>query len=188
MAEQHKKSMPRRLLRRALLGLLSLLAMALAFVAAVLLQPVAEIRADSYIVVEDPVPLTRMDTGAATDARALAQMFGAPLPMLPGVPVTGQGGNETHDGAIARVAALQYDGLTVTAVQPVSAAPLLLRDELSVTLRADVTVLGLPAVLAQGEGSLCVYFTSDFASYCVYAPQAEEADFYLILDRLGWAM
>ena len=188
MAEQKSNSLPRRLLRGALRGLLALVAMALVYGTAVMLQSVKVEQASSYVVVDDPAPLTRMQTGAARDARALAQLFGAPLPMLPGYTPDGEGGNASHDGDIARVAVLRYDGLTITAVQPLTAAPLLLREGMSVSLREDLSVLGLPAVLSRQGDACCVYFTSDFATYSIYSPQAEETDFFAILDRLAWAM
>ena len=188
MAENKKRSKLRRLIRAVLGGALSLLAMAAIYLAAVLLQPAKEEAADRYVVVDDPVPITRMQSGAMNDARGLAQLFGAPLPMLPGYTPAGEGGNAVHDGENVRVAALRYEGLTVTAVQPAAAAPMLLRQELSVSLRSDVTVLGLPAVLARREDALCVYFTGEFASYSIYAPSAQEAEFFSILDRLAWAM
>ncbi len=187
MAEQKKDSKMRRFFRVFFQVLLALLAMAAVFVAAVLLKTPGGSMGESYVVVEEPVPVTRMQSASMNDPKGLAQLFGAPLPALPGYAVSGEGGNTTHDGKPARVAVLYYEGLTITAVQPASAAPLLLHDELDVALVADLTVLGLPAALAQKGDAYCMYFSTATAAYSVYAAHAEKEDFYAALGRLSWA-
>lgn len=187
MAEPKKETEARGFFRLILRALLGLLGMAAFFVAAVLLKAPGDSFGESYVVVEDPVPVTRMQSASMNDPKGLAQLFGAPLPALPGYAVSGEGGNATHDGQVARVAALYYEGLIISAVQPASAAPLLLRDELDVALLGDLAVLGQPAALARKGDAYCVYFSTPAAAYSVYAPHAEREDFYAALGRLSWA-
>ncbi len=85
------------------------------------------------------------------------------------------------------MAVLRYNGLIITAVQPASAAPLLKRDELTVSLRSDLTVLSMPAVLAQKDDAYCVYFTNGPTAYSVYAAHADGDAFFTALDSLTWA-
>ena len=75
----------------------------------------------------------------------------------------------------------------ITAVRPASAAPLLLRGELSVSMTNELTVLNHPAMLASRGGAHCVYFTNESAAYSVYTPQAEKEDFLAVLKRMTWA-
>lgn len=162
------------------------LLMALVYVSAILLQSPLDQMNESYVVQEEPEPVTRMQPAAMNDARALAGLFGAPLPYLPGYAMNGQGENARYEGANARVATLQYSGLTITAVRPAAAAPLLLIDGLSVSLRSDVTVLNLPALMAAKDTAVCVYFSGTDAAYRIYAPHTEEAPFFAILGELKW--
>ena len=165
---------------------LVLILVAVIYLAAVLLASPGTDRESSWIVEEDPVPVTRMQSASTQDARELARLFGAPLPVLPGFTPAGEAGNATHDGEAARVATLRYEGLTITAVRPASAAPLLLRGEMDVQLRSDLTVLSLPAVLADRGRAHCLYFSDETAAYSLYAPQAEEEEFLSLLSRLSW--
>lgn len=184
---ENQKSKFGKLVRRLLVIALVFLLMSLIYVGAVLLQLPGNADEGSFVVEEENAPITRMQAAQMNDAQALAGLFGAPLPMLPGVTPEGQGGNATHDGANVRVAALRYEGLTVTAVRPASAAPLLLHGDLSVSLRSDLTVLNLPAVLANKGDRQCVYLTGENAAYSIYAPQATEEEFLSVLRRLVWA-
>ena len=187
MAEQTKKGKLRGALGVLWRGLLILAAMAAAYTLAVVLHMPTQVQSEDYVVVEDPVPVTPMQPASMNDPQGLARLFEAPIPALPGYAVSGEGGNTAHDGETARVAVLRYEGLTIMAVQPASAAPLLLREELNVSLRGDVTVLGLPAVMAERDGAFCVYFSNSWAAYSVYASQADEASFFAALEKLSWA-
>ena len=161
------------------------LLMAIVDVSVILLQ-IPEDETDNYVVVEEPEPITRMQPATMNDARALAGLFGATLPYLPGYAMRGQGDNASYEGSVARIATLQYSGVTISAVRPASAAPLLLHEDLSVQLRNGLSVLNLPAVLAEKGSARCVYFSSADAAYTVYAPQAGEQDFFDMLDNLQW--
>ena len=165
----------------------SVLLMGVVYLAAVVVQSPTDGLAGSFVVEEEEEIITRMQPAQMDDPQSLAALFGAPLPMLPALAPQGQAGNTTHDGKNVRVAALQYEGLAITAVRPASAAPLLLRGELSVSLRSDLTVLNHPAVLASRNGAHCVYFSNESAAYSIYTPQADEEAFLAVLKRLIWA-
>ena len=164
----------------------TVLLMAVVYLAAIMLQTPADGAAGSFVVEDEPETVTRMQPAQFSDAQSLAAQFGAPLPVGPSLLLRGQAGNTTHDGQNVRVASLQYEGLVVTAVRPASAAPLLLRSELSVSLVSDLTVLNHPAVLAARGGAKCVYFTGESAAYSVYTPQADEDAFLEVLKHMTW--
>lgn len=184
MAEKQEKSSIRRLLAGLASLVLVLILIAVIYLAAVLLEIPGAEPEESWVVEEEAQPLTRMQAANMHDAQALAQLFGAPLPALSGYSPAGEGRNTTHDGHLARQVTLQYDGFMVTAVRPASAAPLLLRPELSISLRSDLTVMNLPAVLASREGAYCAYFSCDTAAYSIYAPAAQEEDFLNLLSKI----
>ncbi|MBR4539318.1 MAG: hypothetical protein IKO52_10800 [Clostridia bacterium] len=165
----------------------SVLLMGAVYLAAVLIQSPVDGLAGSFVVEDEEETVTRMQPAQIDDAQSLASLFGAPLPVVPSLLIRGQAGNTTHDGQDVRVATLQYEGLVVTAVRPASAAPLLLRGELSVSLKSDLTVLNHPAVLASRGGARCVYFSNESAAYSIYTPQADEEAFLEVLKRLTWA-
>ena len=121
-----------------------------------------------------------------TDIPALAGLFGAPLPYLKNVNATGHSANSSHDGETVRVCTLSYPGVIVTAVRPASAAPLLLRESLSVSMRSDLTVLSLPVTLAERQNARCAYFVTEDAAYSVYAAEISQEDFLRILENLVW--
>ena len=185
MPEKQKKG--KGVLKTVFAVIGSVLLMSVIYLAAVVIQSPADSLAGSYVVEDEEESVTRMQPAQMDDAQSLAALFGAPLPMLPGYTPLGQAGNTTHDGQTVRVAALQYEGLAITAVRPASAAPLLLRGELSVSLMNDLTVLNHPAVLASRNGAHCVYFSNESAAYSIYTPQAEEEVFLAVLKRLTWA-
>ena len=185
--EKKPKSKARRFFGHLLSLILSLALMGMIYVAVVVLQPPGDEEMGSYVVQEEKEPLTRMQSATMSDAFALSRLFGAALPMLPNYAMTGKGANLSHDGEIARMAQIQYPGVLISAVRPASAAPLLLRENLAVSTRGDVTVLNLPAVLSARGDARCVYFVTEDAAYSVYASQASEEDFFTLLDRLAWA-
>ena len=129
-------------------------------------------------------PVTPMQAGASGDAAALCGLFGAPLPVLPGYAMNGQAENLTRDGRTVRRVTLFYDGFTVTAVRPAEAAPMLLVPGLSVSSRADLTLFGCPAMLASRDKAYCLYYSDETAAYAIYAPDADEESFLLLLGKL----
>lgn len=186
MAEEIRNGKKRGFAIRALIVLGTLLLMAVVYVSAILLQ-IPEDETDSHAAAEKSEPVSRMQPAAMNDASALAQLFGAPLPCLPGYAMNGQGDNVNYEGANARIVTLQYPGFILSAVRPAAAAPLLLREDLSVSLQSGVVCLSLPVVLAAKGDSRCAYFSGADAAYAVYAPQAGEENFLSLLDRLQWS-
>ena len=186
MAEKRGKGNLGKWLRRGAAAALVLLLMAVIYVAVVLLQPPGETDKGSFVVQEEDEKVTRMQAAQMNDAAGLAALFGAPLPFLPGEPAAGQGTNASYDGETARVATLTCGGLTISGVRPAKAAPLLLRGELSVSLRSDLTVLNLPAVLASRGNARCVYVSDETAAYAIYSQALEEDAFFSALKQLSW--
>ncbi|MBO4926032.1 MAG: hypothetical protein J5472_06100 [Clostridia bacterium] len=166
-------------------ALLSLLLMAAVCLAAVLLQSPEETKAPQTA--EESAPaVTRMQSAAMDDPAALAGLFGCPLPALPGQSCRGQAGNSAYDGSTARVACLIYDDAAVYAVQPAAAAPLLLRERMEVSVRGDLTVLGLPALLAESGQEACLYFSNETAAYAFYTPAAGTEALLSLARQLAW--
>lgn len=174
-------------LKNLLTGFIALMIMGLVYLAAILLQSPADALEGSFVVDDGAETVSRMQPAQENDAHSLAALFEAPLPMLPGYTPRGQAGNTAHDGQNVRVASLQYDGLVITAVRPAGAAPLLLREEMSVSLAGDIALLNHPAVLATKGDAYCVYFSTESAAYSVYTPKAALEDFLAVIARLVWA-
>lgn len=185
MPEKQRKG--KRVIKTVFAVIGSVLLMGAVYLAAVLIQSPVDGMAGSFVVEDEEETVSRMQPAQMNDVQSLAALFGAPLPMLPGFTPQGQAGNTTHDGQNVRVVTMEYEGLAVTAVRPASAAPLLLRGELSVALKSDLTVLNHPAVLAGRGGAHCVYFSNESAAYSIYTPQAGEEAFLEVLKRLTWA-
>ena len=128
--------------------------------------------------------VTPMQAGASTDVRALSALFGARLPYLPDYAMNGQAANLVWGGQTVRKVTLTYNGFTVSAVRPANAASVLLRKELTVTARDDLTLLGMPVLLAGKGAAYCAYFSDEQAAYSVYAPDADEETFLQLLNKL----
>lgn len=169
-------------IRGLFFGIAVLLAGALIYTGAVLLESPEASQDDSWAVIDDEEIITPLQAATMNDASALARLFGAPLPAFSGVQPRGEARNVHHDGKTVRKITLEYEGATVTAVRPASAAPLLLQSDLSISLRSDLTAINLPAVLAEGKGRYCLYFSSNQAAYALTA-QAENAEEFLLLAR-----
>lgn len=185
MAEEIRNDKKTGFWGRVFLFLGALLLMGVLYVAAILLQLPEDGTANPYLTTERE-SLPRMQSASMNSADALAQLFGAALPYLPGYAMAGQGTNVDYEGANARLVTLQYSGVTISAVRPAAAAPLLLHGDLSIQLKDDLSVLHLPAVLAEKGNARCVYLSSTEAAYSVYAPQAGEADYFSMLELLEW--
>lgn len=125
-----------------------------------------------------------LNPGQTTDVRALAETFGQEVPALNGYPMHGQALNTTYNGRNVRMAILQYDGFTVTCVQPAFAAPLLMKNQLSLSLEEGFSVDGLPAVMAEKNGAYCLYFNTDHAAYSLFAPAADEDSFLQLAQKI----
>ena len=184
--EQQKntqKSKAGRWIRGLIRGLAMLLTAALVYGGVVLLESPEASQDDSWAVIDDE-PVTPMQAATMSDPLALARLFGAPLPAFPGVQPRGEARNARHDGGTVRMITLDYGGAWIMAVRPASAAPLLLQEGLSVSLRSDLTALNLPAVLAEGSGRYCLYFSSDQAAYALIATAESAHAFLTIADQM----
>lgn len=165
--------------------LLAVFLSAAVYLAAILLADLGEEDRQEWLVEEEQAPVTPMQAATDSDAGALAALFGADIPYLPGETPRGNARNTAHDGETVRMVTLQYpSGLEITAVRPASAAPLLLRGELSLSLRTDLSVFHLPASLTQKDGAFCLYFSDTDASYSVYLPNTTENAFLQTAERL----
>lgn len=154
------------------------------YAALVLLEIPGENQAGQWVVEEEKEAITPLQSADLSDGRELARIFGAPLPVVNGMAFRGEARNVSHDGALVRQATLFYEGFTVTAVRPASAAALLLHPQLSVSLRSDLSVWNLPVTLASSGEEFCAYFANGDTAYAIYAPRATESNFLLLLDRL----
>lgn len=188
MAQQNEKNSLLIRIKRLFSGLtslvLTLVLVAVIYVAAVLLHASDGNEQNAWVVEEEENAVTPLQAASSSDVQSLARLFGAPLPAYSSQAPSGEARNTRHDGQAVRQITLSYPGLIITAVRPASAAPLLLRDELIVQSRSDLTVMNLPAVLA-GKGTRhCLYFSSEFAAYSVYAPNATEEEFLAAVSRI----
>jgi len=120
-------------MRGLIWGCMMLVIAGLVYVGVVLLEN-PEARQDNWTVLEDAGEVPPLQAAESGDPRALARLFGAPLPVFSGANVSGAARNTAHDGKTVRQITLQYNGAVITALRPASAAPLLLREGLSVSL------------------------------------------------------
>ena len=174
----------KRLFRGIGAGLLAVLVIAGVFLGGILLEIPGKEKESRWVVEEEKEPVTLMQAANMSDVSALSRLFGAPLPGLAGQMPRGEARNVSFDGQNARRVVLLYEGFQVEAVRPAEAAALLLKDELDVQLRSDLTVMNLPATLAGRGGAFCAYFADSTAAYAVYAPAAEETVFLELLKKL----
>ena len=166
--------------------ILVLIAAGVIYLTAVLLQPTGADGPDAFAAAPTRAPVTRMQAAQMDDAGQMARMFEGRLPAIPSLTPRGRGENRTHDSGAARLVTLAYNGVTISAVQPATAAPLLLHSELDVSTRSDLTALNLPAVLAHKGEAYCLYFSDEAAAYAIYAPKAGEDEFLALIGRLQW--
>lgn len=169
-------------IRGLIFGITALLIAAVLYVGAVLLESPEARQDDSWAVVDDEEIVSPLQAASMNDVSALARHFGAPLPAFPGVIPQGEARNVIHDGKTVRKVTLKYNGVEITALRPASAAPLLLQSDLSISLRSNITAVNLPAVLAEGKGRYCLYFSSNQAAYSLSAP-AESTEAFLQLAQ-----
>ena len=166
-----------------LLGALgALILMAFLYVGVVLLDRPDADEQGMYAVTDEEI--TPLRAAQFTDPALLAESFGVEIPCIRGASMRGTARNAVYDGRTARLVTLDYDGLTITAVRPASAAPLLLRDQLSVSTEKTYTLLNIPATFAARGNERCFYFVTAAAAYAVYAPAMSMEDFLTAAGRL----
>ena len=179
MAKQKKKG---RLIRNLFYFLGLLIAAGLCYVAILMLSGQFE---DGLI--HPPAEgAALLQPGQTRDFTALEETFGAPLPTLPGYPMQGQALNNSYNGKAVRMAVQQYEGFTLSAVQPSFASPLLLQSHLSLTMETDHSVAGLPAALAEGENEYCFYFSTDEAAYSLHAQNMDRENFLALAALIAF--
>lgn len=183
MVEKRKNKF-RRFFSGLVSVIMALILIGLIYLAAVLLETPDAEPETAWIVEEEKAEIPYMQAATISDIQALSRHFGAPLPDFSGHSMKGEAWTASHDGQTVRRVAMQYDAFLIEAVRPASAAPMLLREELSVSLRSDLTVMHLPAVLASEKGACCAYFSNEWAAYAIYAPAASEEDFLALLERI----
>ena len=108
--------------------------------------------------------------GARSDVHfeALAAHFGAPLPYAS---LSGSGYVEdtAYAGGYARKFVFtDYSGVTVAAVRPAQAAPLLNPGSLSFDVSESIPIGGMNGVMATGAGGTYLYFSNEDAAYCLH--------------------
>ena len=119
--------------------------------------------------VPTPVPaLSSAGSMASADHAALAARFGAPIPYLSTVG-SGRVEDTAYAGAYARTFVFtDATGLTVSAVRPAAAAPLLNPGNLSFDASQTCRVGDLQGLPATGSDGTYVYFSDQNAAYCLH--------------------
>ncbi len=171
-----------RIGKRLLGALGAILLMAVIYAAVVLLDRPNADEQGMYAVTEEEV--APLQAAQFTDPLLLAQSFGVEIPCLRGAPMRGTARNALCDGKTARLVTIEYDGMTITAARPASAAPLLLREQLSLSTEKTYTLLNIPATLASRGDERCLYFVTAAAAYAVYAPAMSEDEFLAAAGKL----
>ena len=154
------------ILKRLLSLLTALVVIAIFYVSAVMLEGMNSPGEDRFTVEAASLPLVPGPGYRGSDAQALADAFGAPLPVPEGL-LSG----ETLDGRYHTypIRKLRLEGRqeTVLGVRPASAAPAVLPKELVFT-RSDKALLGYPLMQAQADNKT------------VYALVMKDAAFYIV--------
>lgn len=179
--EKNKMS---RLFKGMLRGLMVLLLAGLVYIGVVLLETPEARQDDNWAVLEEEEPVSPLQAATSSDVHSLARLFGAPLPAFSGISPRGEARNVTHDGKTVRQITLQYDGAVITALRPASAAPLLLQEDLSLSLISDLSVANMPAVLAEKDGRFCLYFSSNQAAYSITGRASDAEDFLRLIRQV----
>ncbi len=171
-------------MKRFLTVVAVLLCIAIAYLAAAMLDDPDTAGDEQWLVGGEQVELPAISAQTSDDARLLARAFGASVPVFSGARlVSGEVRQARWTGGRAYVLTQQMEisGLpfTLSCVRPADAAPLLLRDELALRVAGGgLSVLSMPCAVAGGaDGALCLYFASEDAAYSLYSEQMEETAF-----------
>ncbi len=185
MKQRSRKTNPFKALLR-MLGA----AMGLALIAAVIIvlnvigvKPAADRQSEAFAVTED-APLSAAQATDSDNAQVLARALEDAVPTLNGQSMAGQLRNATFEGRQARVLSLRYAQAEVLCVRPVTAAPLLLQDSLSIQTDTGLSVLSMPATYAAGGGTHCLYFSGDTCAYAFIASDMTRDEFFALAASL----
>lgn len=166
-------------LSRVLSFALAVLFIAAFYVFAVLLDTADDKQEEQFVVEMAVTPLAPMETVQSQDPQAVANAFGASLPLPEGF-VSGKVENTSYHSYQARQVMLQGEKALVTGIRPVSAAPRIL-DKGLVFLAGERTLLGYPLAVAQTEKGPVYSLMTEEAAFLI-TPLTDElpGDFSLM--------
>ncbi len=130
-------------------------------------------------------------TTRSADLSQLSRLFDHAFPVLPDAGVYGTVGTERLEGKNARLLTLDYAQVNLSCVWPATAAPLLLRPDLTVMSlytedRYRFSILSMPAVYAEKGDRRCLYFSDESAAYSLYTDSMDRDAFLYLSQRLQW--
>ena len=130
-------------------------------------------------------------TTRSADLPQLSRLFDHAFPVLPDAGVYGAVSTERLEGKNARLLVLDYAKMSISCVWPATAAPLLLKPELTVMSlytedRYRFSVLSMPAVYAEKGNERCLYFSDESAAYRLYTNTMPRDEFLNAAQRLAW--
>lgn len=194
--EERKLPLWRRILRSAALALVSLLLMAVFYLAVIMGQPQPH-AADEAAAPRQAAELTPLSAPVLiTDAAHLTALQDfCPAPML----ITARHStlqlqrglctDATWEGNAGRIVTLEYktaDGLDVvlTTICPADALQLLPKEDYAITGKASPTVAGIKSVRMENEGHIRLHAQGDSALYVVTAPHLAQNDLIHLTSAL----
>ena len=179
-----KPSVIGRILRRAALALLLILALVFAYIFLLLGEPEEDAKYVQKPAEESiTMPMSALDIPGESDPVRLSESFGEPvLALNQALPMYKSRIYDTaFEGEYARCVTITYtfeDGQTllVESLRPTNAVTLLKKDGYKLDASALYTMGGLNAARMQNDTSVCVFAQSDTAVYAVTCPvdHAEE--------------
>lgn len=152
-------------LNRIFSFMLAVLFIAAFYVFAVLLDTADDKQDEQFVVEMAVTPLSPMEMVQSQDPQAIANAFGAPLPLPEGF-VSGKAEDTSYHGYPARQVMLQGEKALVTGIRPASAAPKILGKEL-VFLAGGRTLLDYPLAVAQTEKGPVYSLTTEEAAFLI---------------------
>ena len=179
-------SLAARILRRAGLALLLILALVLAYLFLLLGEPEEDAKYVRQPAEETiTMPMGALDIPGESDPARIAESFGQPvLTLNRALPMYKSRIYDTaFEGEYARCVTITYtleDGQTLLAesLRPTSAVTLLKKDGYTLDASALYTMAGLNAARMQNDSTVCVFAQSDTAVYAITCPasHAEELE------------
>lgn len=155
--------------------LFSIVLLASFYVYAVLMEDENAREAPQWMVEETQPPIGPIDTLLSQDANRLASTMGTAVP-LPRTLKEGKVESSRYHGYTVRLLTAKSDTLSVRGVRPLSAAPLIRKDNL-VFSSSKEALFGYPVMIAQNGTSVYYYFATENAAFeiSVAATTKEEA-------------
>ena len=130
-------------------------------------------------------------TTESADLAQLSRLFDHAFPVMNGMGAYGKVSTQRFEGKNARLLTLDYAQLSISGIWPATAAPLLLKPELTVMSlytedRYRFSVLSMPAVYAEKGNERCLYFSDESAAYRLYTSTLDRDAFLNLSQRLQW--